>query len=215
MSAMSGNRSWCPQLCIWEKVNSVLSSCCCCCLASACLAEQARSPLRAINCLVPYDTEAIPRVRCSRWLRAEGEVIRLLFERKWSRHCLVDSAAISIWEKVKWALSSRYGCYFYLRESEIGTVELIRLLIERKCSLHCRVDTAAIWEKVKSALSSWYGCYLRESEVTVDLPQFNKYFTSKTNKNDYEKSLSPRLQSAQLATKIQAFIRQRNCTDYN
>ena len=36
------------------------------CLASACLAEQARSPLRAINCLVPWGTEAIPRVRCSR-----------------------------------------------------------------------------------------------------------------------------------------------------
>ena len=39
---------------------------CCCCFASALLAEQARSPLRARNCLVPCGTEAIPRVRCSR-----------------------------------------------------------------------------------------------------------------------------------------------------
>ena len=38
----------------------------CCCFAAACLAEQARSPLMAINCLVPWGTEAIPRVRCSR-----------------------------------------------------------------------------------------------------------------------------------------------------
>ena len=38
----------------------------CCCVTSACLAKQALSPLRAINCLVPWGTEAIPRVRCSR-----------------------------------------------------------------------------------------------------------------------------------------------------
>ena len=37
-----------------------------CCFASACLAEQARSPLRAINCLVPWGTETIPRMRCPR-----------------------------------------------------------------------------------------------------------------------------------------------------
>ena len=40
--------------------------CCCCCFTQACLAEQARPPLRAINCFFPWGTEAIPRVRCSR-----------------------------------------------------------------------------------------------------------------------------------------------------
>ena len=43
------------------------SSCCwCCCFASACLAEQARTPLWSINCFVPCGTGAIPKVRCSR-----------------------------------------------------------------------------------------------------------------------------------------------------
>ena len=37
-----------------------------CCFASASLANQARPPLMAINCLVPWGTEAIPRVCCSR-----------------------------------------------------------------------------------------------------------------------------------------------------
>ena len=46
-------------------LTSSLDSCCCCCFALACLSEQARPSLRAINCLVPWGTKAIPRVRCS------------------------------------------------------------------------------------------------------------------------------------------------------
>ena len=54
--------------------------CCCCWFASACPAEQVRSPLRAINCLVPCGTEAIPRVRCSRPNGSEQK-------ERWGRFC--------------------------------------------------------------------------------------------------------------------------------
>ena len=55
----------------WHSIIQMGSSngdCCCrcCCFASSCLTEHARSPLMVINCLLPWGTEAIPRVRCSR-----------------------------------------------------------------------------------------------------------------------------------------------------
>ena len=64
---------------------------CCCCVASACLAEQARSPLRAINCLVPWGTEAIPWVRCSGRMaqsrrRGGGDLARLRLESGYIHH---------------------------------------------------------------------------------------------------------------------------------
>lgn len=52
-------------------VSSYCECWCCCCLASVCLADQALSPLRVINCFVLWGTKAIPRVHCSRPLGSE------------------------------------------------------------------------------------------------------------------------------------------------
>ena len=60
--------------------------CYCCCLASACLAEQAHSPLRVIHYIVPWGTDAIPRYRCSSRRRGGGYLIRLRPESRYIHH---------------------------------------------------------------------------------------------------------------------------------
>ena len=66
------------------RLELVSSSSCWCCFASACLAEHARFPLRAINGFVPWGTREIPMVR---WPRPNGSEQR----ERWGRFGQISS----------------------------------------------------------------------------------------------------------------------------